>query len=183
MGIVMQKCFFILLLFTFIFSVPSWAKLKTYKLSSGTFQIDVPDDWQAAPDLYGVPIIFLGPQVGERRPTIAIVPTPIEGATFDPQGMAKDQENYKQGREKWLKSHNGKAVEYFPYKFSQWAKAAEVHTVGYKYLLGTLQFIEHSHYVVCEKKLFIIKTLILDKYTNIYTSTIDNILRSFTCGK
>ena len=159
------------------------ANPKSYRAGRFPFQLDIPNDWQAAPGLYGMPVIFLGPeQKLGRRPAITVVPTGLKNFHyFDPKLMKADQNGFRTGREKWLQKVHGHSLEYFPYQLTKWPSVSEVHSIGYKYRIGDLAQVEQSYYLVCNGKLFFIKTLMLEQHQTAYAPVMDRILKSFSC--
>jgi hypothetical protein len=165
----------------FVFAVNAHAKIEKFDFKEGKVRFDLPTTWQAARNFFGVPLMLLGPQKGDRRPVISVVPTGIAGVSFDSASLKKDQEGYKKGRENWLTKLGGKSVEYYPYQNPKWKNTEEVHTIGYRYAVGEKEFSEMSYYVVCGGRLFQFKTVLSKTHEKIYSSVVDGIMRSFSC--
>jgi len=160
----------------------SQAEIKKFKLSRGTIQIDVPKEWQSAPDLYGIPLMLLGPEQAGRRPTLAVVPSGQPGQKITSEDLKANPDGFRIGREKWLKKYQGKALEFFPYQYEKLSNGSEVHTLGYRYEISSLKFTEKSYYVVCQGKLYILKSVLSDGHTSDAENSIQNTVRSLSCS-
>jgi len=161
------------------------ASVKTYTFEDGkdkeSIKIDVPKKWQDAQDLYGVPLFLLGPESDGARPTLAVTPTGISDLVFDENGLEKTQNEYKKGREEWLKNNGGTSVSYLPYKTEKWGNIDVAHTIGYRYKLGGKEYVEKSYYVFCKKKLYHMKSLMTAGSAKELARTMDDTIRSFSC--
>ncbi len=171
----------------FFVSVSAHSKPTSFNLNRGAVTIDVPVDWQSAPDLFGMPLVLLGPDNGERRPVITLTPTGIENLNYDPKGLKNDQAGYKNGREKWLSKHNGKAVKFFPYeniksKDSKQTGVTDIHKIGYEYQISGKEFIEESYFVTCKNKLYHLKSVLNKKHEKQFSKIIKDIIGSFSCA-
>jgi hypothetical protein len=165
---------------------PATAATKTFKLERGTVKMDVPEEWQDAEDLFGMPLMLLGPETTDRRPVITVTPTGMDGISLDPKDVAANQEDYKAHRKEWLEQYEGKALNFFPYEAQKWAGVSEAHAMGYRYTLkspeGTdTEFVERSYYVVCKNKLYHLKSLVTATQEKAHGKEVERTVRSFTC--
>lgn len=169
-----------LLFFILNLSGNAEAAMKRFSLQYATVSFDVPNTWQAAPNLFGVPLMLLGEPTKESRTILSVVPTQIKGA-FDPKSLAADVDGYKNGREAWLKKMKGQSLEYFAYINKPLNAKAEMHFVGYRYKIGEKEFIEHSYFVTCDNTLFQMKVLFPIVRASLDSKIVDSVLRSFSC--
>lgn len=161
------------------------AAVKTFTFEEGkdkeSIKLQVPTKWQDARDLYGVPLFLLGPEKDGSRPTLAVTPTGLAGLNFDEKGLEKTQDEYKKGREEWLKNNGGKSVSYLPYKAEKWGNVDVAHTIGFRYELDGQEYVEKSFYVFCKKKLYHMKSLMTSLQEKAHAKSMDETIRSFAC--
>jgi hypothetical protein len=165
----------------------SQAAVKQFQLERGNIKLDVPSQWQIAPELYGIPLMVLGPMGSgpqARRPVITVIPTGIQNIKFELAKIQEEEKSYRTGREKWLKKFDGAAKEFFPYKKLDWTGVTEAHRMGFRYVLGSTEFVENTYYVVCDKSrsLYHIKTLVSAAQEKEFAPVMDATVRSFSCN-
>ena len=165
----------------------SHSAIRQFQLEKGSVKMDVPTQWQVAPELYGIPLMVLGPMGTEpnaRRPVISVIPTGIQNIKFELSKIQEEEKSYKSGREKWLKKFDGSAREFFPYKKLEWSGVTEAHQMGFRYQLGSTEFVEKTYYIVCEKNrsLYHIKTLVSSNQEKEFSPVMDATVRSFSCN-
>jgi tetratricopeptide (TPR) repeat protein len=142
---------------------------------------DVPTDWQDVQDMLGMPLMLTGPEAGDRRPVITVTPTSITDISFKNFSDSKDNQAYKLGREEFVEKYDGKVNSFFPHQTLKWPNASEVHRFGYNYTIGSVTFVENSYYVICDKQLFHIKTLLSQKHLDTYQDKVLKTVESFSC--
>lgn len=175
-----------MLLMLFAVIVPTaQAAVKTFSFEDGkdkdSIKLQVPAKWQDARDLYGVPLFLLGPEKDGSRPTLAVTPTGIADLAFDEKGLDKTQDQYKKGREEWLKNNGGKSVSYLPYKTEKWGNVDVAHSIGFRYELDGQEYVEKSFYVFCKKKLYHMKSLMTSQQEKAHAKSMEETIRSFAC--
>ncbi len=174
------------LMATIAFIPAANAAVKTFKFEDDKkerVKIDVPAKWQDAQDLYGIPLVIAGPTQDGLRPSLAITPTGIAELQFDEKSLGKTQDEYKKGREAWLKNNGGKSIAYIPYQSEKWNGIEVAHTIGYRYEREGKKFVEKSYYVICNKKLYHMKSLMTDGQEKEIGKTMDKTIKSFACGE
>src|SRR3989344_4423555 len=125
----MKALFLALLFFTqFVHGNPVQ---QTFKLERGTIHIMVPEYWQTANTLFGIPLTLLGPEKAGRRPVITIVPTGKAEIVKDRKNKQKLETEYRLGREAWLKKNHGKSIEYYPYVQENKKNGDEITQMGF----------------------------------------------------
>jgi hypothetical protein len=176
--------------FTFVFlsliachlSIPAFAEPKEFQLEGkDQIRLEVPEKWQTAKDLFGLPLTLLGPEKGGGRPVIYVSSSGKDNVQFDPQALEANQKDYREGREQWLEKHKGFPLEFFPYKNEKWASSVEVHQMGYRYQINGLIFSEMSFFAVCKGRLFHLKWLLRDAHREDYEPVVEKVVRSFDC--
>lgn len=155
------------------------AASQLFQLELGTVRFDIPDDWQSAPGLYGMPLMLLGPVKEDRRPTISVTPLG-EAPEFDLEPR-KDEKRYKKGREEWLKEMGGRSLSYNPFQKIKWPGMSEGFTMGYRYEINGIKYSENTYYVICKGNLYHLKTLLDFDQEKEYSPAVNKLLRSFSC--
>ena len=158
-----------------------FAAPQTFKLDRGTVKLEIPAEWEAAPDFMGMPLAILGPQVDEERPTVSVIPMGVSSVTFDPTDLKKQEASYKTGREEWLAKNEGKSIAFLPYSEAKLNSKATRHTLAFRYEMDGDKFIEQSHYISCNQKLYLVKTSVNEKQESSVNKTLDKMIASFTC--
>jgi hypothetical protein len=154
---------------------------KKFPMKDGKISLVVPEKWESTKGLFGVQVMLLGPMISENRPVVTIDSTDFEDMKFDAESLKKNEVEYKEGRELWLKKYNGKSLEYFPYQVKELKSKSTDHNIGYRYELGANEFVERSHYITCNKNLYHFKILIRAKEEKNYTADIEKMMNSFSC--
>lgn len=167
----------------FLFFLPQSfsASPKSFKMKNGTISFLVPKNWEKADGLFGIQLMFLGPMKSENRPVLIVESTDFAGMSFDADSLKKNEVEYKEGRELWLKKYNGKSNEFFNYQTRQLASKATDHSIGFRYEIGEKEFVERSHYITCHKYLYHLKTLVLSSEEKIHNQTFEDVISSFSC--
>jgi hypothetical protein len=168
------------------FAASAQAAVKTFKFEDDKkerVKIDVPANWQDAQDLYGIPLVVIGPTQDGLRPSLAITPTGIADLQFDEAGLSKTQDEYKKGREAWLKTNGGKSIAYLPHQTEKWNGIEVAHSIGYRYEREGKKFVEKSYYITCNKKFYHLKSLMTDGQEKEIGKTMDKTVKSFACGE
>jgi hypothetical protein len=163
--------------------VPTQAAEQNFDVGASKIKLNLPKDWQAAHDVFGLPLVIMSPEVsdGGRRAVISVVPTGLTGVKMDPKNLGADQKSYQKARKEWLSQYEGKALEFFPYKNTKWGNS-DVHTIGYKYEINGEQLVENSYYVVCNDQLYHFKSMTTTAQDSAFKGAIDDSLRSFQCN-
>lgn len=175
---------FIIPLLVFLFAVPNAYSARTfYKLKRGTVSFDVPNKWKGFKGVLEVPLALMSPKVeGKKgRISIGVYPLNVWGIDFDEKELENTQEKYKKGREKYLSKRKGKVVEFFPYKLLKWNKEYRVHSIGYRYTMNSIPYVERSYYLNCQSQIFSIKLLYREEEYRSQAGKIDDVLSSFRC--
>lgn len=151
------------------------------KMRDGNISLLLPEKWEIAKGLFGVQIMLLGPKVSENRPVITIDSTNFKDMKFDTLSLKNNEKDYKDGRENWLKKYNGHALEFFSYQTTSLSSKIIDHNIGFRYELGTNEFVERSHYITCGQNLYHIKTLMRTKEESSHQNKIEEMVKSFNC--
>jgi len=170
-----------IIFFSFIFlAFPFSSMGKIFTLKEGKINLDVPETWQEAEHLFGLELMILGPSKLNRRPVLSLDSTAFEWS-FDSKKLKANEEQYKVGREAWLKNKNGKSFEFYPYEYKKISSYLERHSLGYTYEFADEVFEEKSYFLKCRNKLFHLKTLTLKKEETAQKLVLEKMINSFDC--
>lgn len=152
-----------------------------FKFNGLTLSFDIPQGWRSSGKLFGVPLSIVGPFEKGKRAVITVTPTGSKSDGFPSNDFEKDQRNYKKGRLNYLKTVNGKALKFHPYRRETWTAVQEVHRIGYEFLLHGHRQTENSYFITCKKNLIAIGTLLEEHHQKKYGKTVRKILKSMSC--
>lgn len=148
--------------------------------NKATVSLDVPSQWKDVSNLFGMPLMLLGPITAGARPVISVQPTDAM-VKFDPASMKDREADYRKGREEYIKGKKGSIVAFYPYAVEKWAGVSDAQVVGYKYKIDGVEFTEKSYYVTCKDYLYHLKTLVRSAQEADLGSTLNKTVKSFTC--
>ncbi len=170
--------------FSALITVVSAAE-KSITVEGQRIRLDIPKTWQTVKNPLGLSLVVAGPyERGKKRAILSLVPTTVQGVSFDSKALSKEQEAYQKGRTEWVKKYRGNVLEFFPYQFKSTQLVHEVHAFGYRYQLGSKNFEERTLYLICgpENRLFHIKTLFPEEAKPEQKKQMEKIVGSFKCG-
>jgi hypothetical protein len=146
-----------------------------------SISISVPKDWQSARDMFGMPLTLMGSELNGGRPVVTITPTGLRDFKFDQKSLEQNQNEFKNGREEWLKNQNGKSLVYYPYKVEHKKNNLEIHRIGYSFEITEIKYIENTYYIFCAGQLFHLTTLLRQSHEKNYERTVEEVIGSFDC--
>lgn len=146
----------------------------------GKIDISLPVNWSYQKDLFGLPHVFLGQKIRSNRPSLAVVPSENDKIILDDDMSSETQNTFYSKRKSWVEMHEGKVVEFVPYKKNASLKIPLVHQFEFHYMLNNEIFIEKSLYFHCRKELFHLKSLVLKKDLQ-GQAELENIIKSLMC--
>jgi hypothetical protein len=171
------------LLLFLMFATSTFAEIRNFDFKKGNVTVDIPKEWNSVVGYLGIPLTLMGPMKEGSRPLIYVTPTGVViDKPMDAQKISQTQDEYKQGRENWLKKQNGTAVKYYPYNNLDWPNNRNVHKIGYTYRITKGEFTEYSYYVTCNNKLYHYKSLMKTDVEKEHSQTVDTILQSIKCN-
>lgn len=158
------------------------AKVESFTLSGGKkVSVDVPEKWESAKDLFGIPLAVLGPWANESRPVLSILPTNVKKEMKSPEEFKKFFEDFKKEKEEWVQSHNGELLKYEPATSVDLKKDLVGHFIGAEFKINNIHFIERSYYLYCNGELFNLKYSIRDEHRK-YTGDLQKMVEGFKCN-
>jgi len=168
-------------LLVLLFALPAFARSVTWK--DAVFSVDVPKDWKVVNDLYGIPVTLLGPSVAPKpRAVIQVIPTNNSAVKVQASDVEKFDQQYVEGRKKWLAEQNGTLLEFRKTNFDVRADKTPMLSAGVSYQLNQKHYLEHTHYIGCPGRLYHLKLIL--NFENLGSlKEGEKIIRSFACGK
>ena len=173
--------FILLFLSFFLTSSYSFSAEKIFQLNKNKIHLHYPDGWQHAFNFLNTPLTLFGPVVDNRRAVISINNTDVKNFSFNKKRLQDNEDNYKEGRLKWLKKNKGKVVRFTGYRISKWKNIPEVHSIGYSYTIKNDLFLEKAYFFNCKNELFNISTLMTWEQNKTHGKEVKKILSSFEC--
>jgi hypothetical protein len=196
-----MKSILLFLLFAFTTPIVSAATpplvRKNLPQAKGNSSIELPVGWTAVAELYGLPWVILGPDHttntpnltendSARRTAIAVVPTGQTKVAIDPASAEKSQTALFESRKKEIEKAHGAVLETIPYSHETWKgnsqkDTLDVHRLGLKFRQGNQTLTEISYHIVCNQKIFMIKSMISAEDATHDKIPTEKIVRSFQC--
>ena len=170
-----------LLLLLGLVSFGAHAKVQSFVLEGGKkVSVDVKENWEAAKDLFGVPLTVLGPWANESRPVVTIVPTKLTKNDISEEQFKKTFENFKKEKDEWVRSHSGQLLSYEPVTSVEFRKDLLGHYIGAEFKINNIHFIERSYYLYCKGEVFNLKYSMRDEHRK-YTQDLQKVVEEFKC--
>jgi hypothetical protein len=169
-----------MLLIASLLSFGAYAKVENFTLTSGKkVTVDVPANWEAAKDLFGLPLTILGPWANESRPVLTIVPTGVKSSKMPEADFKKLFTDFKKEKDEWVQSHKGELVSYEPVTSVEY-KGLKGHFIGAEFKINNVLFIERSYYLYCKEELYNLKYSMRDEHRK-YTKDLQKMVEAFKC--
>lgn len=161
-----------------IFSSSVWS--KNFEIEGVKFSLDVKGEWVDTIGLFDIPLTLSGPMTNNVRPIITVTPTEMTKVKFTEQKDNQANEDYQTERKKWLSTHKGNVINFYPYQKSKWEGVEEAHILGYSYSINENIYDEKTYYVLCRGRLYHLKSLVQEIHFE-SLKEIDGMIRSFKC--
>ena len=154
-----------------------------FSMGPKKFSLVLPSDWKTAFDLFGTPLMALGPRLKETRPVLMVIPLKGKNLNFDKKSLVSFKKFYRKGRREWIKEQvDAQALEFYPENFVDIKGVSSDIGAGYKYKLGKKTFTEYTYYFTCKTHFYHLKSLI-DESSSSYKEDLENIIGSFRCQR
>lgn len=131
--------------------------------------------------MLGLPLVLVGPKKENSRITISLTPTGLNKLFLIPDELEANQNDYRNGRRKYVREIKGEIQEFFPYETKKWKNVERVHTIGFKYVLGGHTFVERTYYFTCKTQMFHMKSKYRENEFPDGNDVVDKIVKSFNC--
>lgn len=170
----------VLLLLIFSCSL-SWAKVQDHVIQDKKISIDVPTEWQTAKELFGLPLVALGPEENETRPAISFSFTGMTKKIMKVENFQQIFSDFKKEKEAWVGKYKGKLLKFEDMTPVTFSKDIHGHYIGAEFLIEDEHFAERSYYLYCKDEVYHVKWSIRNEHRK-HMKDIDKIIRSFKCG-
>jgi hypothetical protein len=165
-----------------IFSNLAFAKIQKLELRNGTVSFELPNkEWNYYRDMFGLPLVFVGPSRDNQRITISVTATGIEDLMLNPDKLESDQNRWFLGRKRFVEKLNGVITKKFEYKKISSANLPVIHKIGYQYQVENRVFESYSYFYNCNKQLYHVKSLGEIQLFPDFSKTSDHFLNSLGC--
>jgi hypothetical protein len=155
----------------------TWTRYQNYKI-----HLDVPQNWRIERDLYGMPIMVLGPERNGERAVLSVQDTPVYGMEFDHKLLQKTKNQYYEGRKNWLEEfEDSKFLSEIPYRHLKWTNGNDGFEMGFKYEARGIELEERSIQINCNNRLFLFKTLTSNKIPESDNAVLRKLVEQLDC--
>lgn len=162
-------------------SFTAHAKKESFKLDkSKKISVTVPNTWESAQDLYGIPFTLLGPWKNESRPVITVLSTFLTQQKFNQEDLKKILSDFKDQKSSWVLSHKGQLLSFEPLEEVEFKTKVKGYHIGAEFVVNNIHYIERSYYLDCENELFNLKYSIRKEHRS-QLKDIQSIVESFQC--
>ena len=156
----------------------NWVRYQNYKI-----HLDAPEGWRIERDLFGMPIMVLGPERNGERAILSVQQTPIYGMEFNHTLLQKTKDQYYQGRKEWVDNlDQAKYLSNIPYHHLKWSNGNDGFEMGFRYHTRGLDLEEKSIQINCNNRLFLFKTLTSNKLPSSDPATLIKMINQLDCA-
>lgn len=156
-----------------------WTRYQDFKV-----HLHIPEGWQIQRDLFGMPIMVLGPERNGERAVMSVQHTAIRNLKFDHPALSRTQGQYYEGRKRWIEElgdSNSRYLGGLPLERLSWSNGNDGFKIGYRYQMRGLEFQENSIQVNCGNRLFLFKTLTSTKSPAEDRQALAGLIRELDC--
>jgi hypothetical protein len=156
----------------------NWVRYQDYKIN-----LEVPKDWKIERDLYGMPLTVLGPERNGERAVLNIQHTPLRQFRFDHKLIQATQDQYFAGRKEWLEDlDNTRFISEIPYEKLSANPRVDGFQLGFRYEMRGQEFEERSIQIVCNERMYFVKTLYSSKEPAADKKALADIVQKLNCA-
>lgn len=142
------------------------AHAEAFKLKASQIKLSVPSEWQKSVNFLQNPLTLFGPiaeganKSDNVKRAAWIFSDALKGKEeLNKKQLEERQNEYFQGRLKWMAKRGATLVDKIPYKVYRTRRNIEIHQIGVSYRLAGLTYTEESLFFICEKALVNISRL------------------------
>jgi hypothetical protein len=168
-----------LILFVLLCS-SSWATVQEHTIQDKKIRINILSAWEPVKDLYGLPLVVLGPWENKSRPAITWVFTGMNAKHMTPEEFRKLFVTFKKEKEDWLKGHSGRLLKFEEATPIQFSPKLKGHFIGAEFMVSDVHFIERSYYLYCKDEVYNVKWSIRDEHRK-FMKDLTSIVGSLEC--
>ncbi len=168
------------LLLAIFISTPLMAGQEKFQINERSISLNVPSGWEAVKDLFGMPLVILGPMENEARPAIMFLSLKLTPKEFDQDTFPTLFQDFKLKKEDWLKSHKGELLSFEPATAIELRKDLKGHFIGAKFKINEIEFIERSYFLSCKNNIFNVKYSLRQTHEK-YLPVLQKLAGEFVC--
>ena len=158
-------------------SKDGWTRYQDYKV-----KLDVPQGWKIVKDLYGMPIMVLGPEREHERAVLSVQHTDVPNIVFNHKKIKENSETYYTARKEFIEGMGELTfTSKIPYEKLNTKTGSEGFQIGFRYQSDEIEREEKSIHITCRNKLYLLKTLTNNQLPNEDKTTISKIVSNFDC--
>jgi hypothetical protein len=163
-----------------LFPIGAMASTERFSLKTGhQITLNIPQGWETAKDLFGLPLTILGPFSNESRPVLGVVPTKVKSEKMPEKEFKQFFDDFRKEKEEWVRSNKGELIDFDPTKSVEF-KNARGHFIGAEFKINNVTFLERSYYLFCKGELYNLKYSIRDEHKK-YLSDLQKMVEEFKC--
>ncbi len=166
------------------------AKAESFPLKASQISLTVPKEWQKSINFLQNPLTLFGPisEANNKGNTVKraawIFSDAVAGnESLNKKKLEEKQNEYFQGRLKWMAKRGATFVDKVPYKVYRTRRNIEIHQIGVTYRLADLTYTEESLFFLCGKALVNISRLTPENDKDKLEDDYQVIMNSLTCSE
>ncbi len=164
-----------------LFSFQIFSAVETHTLDKKIkVTVSVPEGWESAENLFGIPLTVLGPWANESRPVMTFLFTHLTTKKFSEDEFQKLFKDFQTDKDEWVKSHKGELLKYEPTTKVELRPDLTGHFIGAEFKMNNIVFIERSYYLYCKDQVYNLKYSIRDEHRP-YLPTLQKMVGEFKC--
>ena len=168
------------MLYLLILFFTNYLSAETFLMKTGhKITLNVPEGWETAKDLFGLPLTVLGPFANDSRPVLGIIPTKVMSEKMPENEFKKFFDDFRKEKEEWVRSNKGELLDFDPTKSVEF-KNARGHFIGAEFKINNVSFLERSYYLYCKGELYNLKYSIRGEHKK-YLSDLQRMVEDFKC--
>jgi hypothetical protein len=147
--------------FFFIFSYCLLSfEAKAFVISDdrGKIDLEVPQNWKYKKNLLGLPHVFIS-STDKQKTSLSVTMTGIVGVKLPHKELAKNQNDYQDGRKNWAKERHFRITQFYPYVVKLNSEKIKIHEIGLEYKKRDKEYTEISYFAECPKSFIHMKAL------------------------
>jgi len=162
------------------FSSGAMALVENHVIQEKKVQIEVPKEWETVKDLYGLPLVALGPEEDETRPAIAFTFTGMTKKIMKEESFQKLFIDFRKEKDNWVRKHKGQLLKFEEMTPVKMTSDVHGHFIGAEFIVEDTHFVERSYYLYCKDEVYHVKWSMRDEHRK-HMKDLDVITRSFSC--
>ncbi len=169
-----------LLSLSFLCSFSLWGGVEKFTLDGHKISITIPAGWESVIDLFGMPLVVLGPETNETRPAVMILSTNLSSKNVPQSELKNLFKGFRSEKEAWIKSHKGELVDFQGPTSVEIRKDLIGQFLNAEFKFNDVTFLERSYYLYCKDNIYNVKYSTRAEHAKLLP-TIQNLMGTFQC--